>query len=251
MADRLVKLEQQGEVAIISLNRPDRHNALIPELLSDLLATLEGEICLAAPAVVLRAQGRSFSTGGDLLGFQQHQDTIAEYAHELVGLLNKVILAIYSHPAAVVCAVQGQVTGGSLGLLLASDRVVMSRDATITPWYEAVGFSPDGGWAALLPEIIGREQAMQWLASNACRDANFCHNLGFVHQVVDDNCAGAAIAWAEKVAGMKSASVKRSRQLRKINIEELRHRLEAERDAFVAQVQTKQALDGIDEFQRR
>lgn len=251
MTDRLVKLERQGAVAIISLNRPERHNALIPELLSNLLAVLEDQYCPDARVVMLRAEGRSFSTGGDLLGFQQNRDTIVEYAHELVGLLNQVILALYSHPAPIVCVVQGQVTGGSLGLLLASDRVVMCRDATITPWYSVVGFSPDGGWTALLPDIIGRQQTMQWLASNACHDAGSCLNQGLAHQVVDKDCDTAAMTWAERVAEMQSGSISRSRRLLNTNIEELRHRLEAERDAFVTQVQTQQALDGIDRFIRR
>jgi enoyl-CoA hydratase/carnithine racemase len=251
MADRLVKLERQGAVALLSLNRPARHNALVPELLSDLLAALEDDDCLGASAVVLRAEGPSFSTGGDLLGFQQHRDTIGEYAHELVGLLNRSILALYSHPVPIVCAVQGHVTGGSLGLLLASDRVVMRRGATITPWYSEVGFSPDGGWTALLPEIAGRRQTMHWLASNASRDADSCLELGLVHQVVAEDCDAAAMAWANRVAETHSGSITRSRRLLNADIEELRYRLEAERKAFVTQVQTQQALDGIDKFLRR
>jgi enoyl-CoA hydratase/carnithine racemase len=251
MADRLVKLERQGAIAIISLNRPARHNALVPELLSDLLAALEDDDCLDASAVVLRAEGLSFSTGGDLLRFQQNRDTIGEYAHELVGLLNRSILALYSHPVPIVCAVQGHVTGGSLGLLLASDRIVMRRGATITPWYTEVGFSPDGGWTALLPDIAGRQQTLQWLASNASRDADSCLMLGLVHQVVDKDCDTAAMVWAERVAVTQSGSITRNHRLLNTNIEELRYRLEAEREAFVTQVQTQQALDGIDKFLRR
>lgn len=251
MVDRLVKLERQGTVAILSLNRPGRHNALVPDLLSDLLAALADDECLAASATVLRAEGRSFSTGGDLLGFQQHRDTIAEYAHELVGLLNQVIVALYTHPAPIVCAVQGQVTGGSLGLLLASDRVVMRRDATITPWYGVVGFSPDGGWTAMLPDVIGRQQTMQWLAGNASYDADTCLMLGLVHQVVDEECDATAMAWAKKVSEMQTGSINRSRGLLNRNIEELTSRLVAEHESFVAQIQTQQALDGIDQFLRR
>jgi len=251
MGDRLVSLERRDAVAIVSLNRPARHNALVPELLSDLLAALENDDCLDASAVVLRAEGLSFSTGGDLLGFRQHRDIIGEYAHELLGLLNRAMLALYSHPAPIVCAVQGNVSGGSLGLLLASDRVVMRRGATITPWYAVVGFSPDGGWTALLPDIAGRQQTMQWLAGNASRDADSCQMLGLVHQVVDEDCDTAAMAWAKRVAEMQSGSITRSRRLLNADIEELRYRLEAEREAFVNQIQTQQALDGIDQFLRR
>ncbi|HEY5776542.1 MAG TPA: enoyl-CoA hydratase/isomerase family protein, partial [Xanthomonadales bacterium] len=155
-AERLVTLERRGPIALVSLNRPARHNALVPELLAELLQVLGDPVCQDAAVVVLRAEGRSFSTGGDLYGFRQQRETIGTYAYGLVGQLNEVILAIYAHPAAVVCSVHGQVTGGSLGLLLAADHVIMRRGASITPYYSVVGFSPDGGWTALLPDIIGR-----------------------------------------------------------------------------------------------
>ncbi len=251
MAERLVKLERHGGIAVLSLNRPARHNALVPALLSDLLNALQDDHCTQAAAIVLRAEGRSFSTGGDLLGFQQHRDTIGEYAHELVGLLNRAVLALYTHPVPVVCSVQGQVTGGSLGLLLASNHVVMCRGASITPWYGVVGFSPDGGWTALLPDIVGRHQAMDWLAGNASHDADSCRLLGLVHQVVDSDCDSAAIAWAEKVTSMQSCSIRLCRQLLHADAGKLSERLEAERKAFVTQVQTQQALDGIDQFLRK
>jgi len=251
MTDPLVTLQREGGIAIVSLNHPARHNALVPELLAGLLEMLQHDDCQAATTVILRAEGRSFSTGGDLRGFQQQRNNIASYAGKLVGQLNQVILTIYTHPAPVVCAVHGQVTGGSLGLLLASDRVIMHRGVTVTPYYAVVGFSPDGGWTALLPDIIGRQQTMHWLASNASHDAETCLALGLAQEVVEDNCDAAALAWAQKVAEMQSGSITRSRRLLNHDIDVLRQRLEAEREAFVEQIQTQQALDGIDQFLRR
>ena len=249
--ERLVKLKRQGNIALLSLNRPDRHNALVPELLSQLLQALEHNDSRSAAVIILRAEGASFSTGGDLGGFQKNRDTIGIYAHELVGKLNQLILALYTHPAAIVCAVNGQVTGGSLGLLLASDHVIMRRGITITPYYSLVGFSPDGGWTALLPDIIGRQQAMHWLASNTSYDADACLKMGLVHQVVEKDCDASAFAWAKTVAGFQAGSVARTRKLLNINVDILRQRLQAERENFVSQIQTQQALDGIDQFLRR
>ncbi len=247
----LVKLQRRDGIALVSLNRPARHNALVPELLAALLQTLAQPDCQHAAVVILRAEGRSFSTGGDLAGFRDHRATIGTYAHELVGQLNQVILAIYTHPAPIVCAVQGQVTGGSLGLLLAADHVIMRRGATITPYYSVVGFSPDGGWTALLPGIIGRQQTMHWLANNASFDADTCLALGLVQQVVEDDCDAAALGWAQSVAEKQAGSVTRSRKLLNTDSEGLRRRLEAERENFVSQIQTQPALDGIDLFLRR
>jgi len=250
-AEPLVTLLRRGEVAVISLNRPERHNALVPEFLDALLQALGHPDSQGAAALVLRAEGRSFSTGGDLARFCAHRDAIGGYAHGLVGQLNAAILAIYTHPAPVVCAVQGQVTGGSLGLLLASDHVIMRRGVTITPYYSVVGFSPDGGWTALLPGIIGRQRTLDWLARNASHDADACLALGLAHQVVDDDCDAATLQWANDVAEKNKGSMARTRRLLNADGDVVRQRLEAERENFVSQVQTRSALDGIDQFLRR
>jgi len=250
-AEPLVTLQRQDGIALISLNRPDRHNALVPELLADLLGALEHPDSRDARALVIRAEGRSFSTGGDLAGFHAHRASIGDYSHGLVGQLNAAILAIYTHPAPVVCAVHGQVTGGSLGLLLAADHVVMRRGVTITPYYSVVGFSPDGGWTALLPDIIGRQRAIDWLGVNASHDADHCLALGLVHEVVDDDCDAAAIQWAYRIAEKDAGSIARTRRLLNVDGDVLHRRLEAERENFVSQVQTRSALEGIDLFLRR
>jgi 2-(1,2-epoxy-1,2-dihydrophenyl)acetyl-CoA isomerase len=247
----LVSLKWQDDIAIISLNRPARHNALVPELLSDLLAVLGQESCQHSAVVILRAEGRSFSTGGDLAAFHDQRENIGQYADEIVGLLNQVIMTVYTHPAPVVCAVNGQVTGGSLGLLLASDRVIMRRGQTITPYYAVVGFSPDGGWTALLPDIIGRAQTMDWLARNASHDADTCLALGLVQEVVETDAESAALIWADRITKMKSGSIIKTRRLLNCAAEDLRLRLEAERISFVEQIQTPQALTGLEQFLRR
>lgn len=248
MAEPLVKLSRQGPVAILSLNRSKRHNALVPELLDSLLEGLRSDACQQAGAVVLRAEGRSFSTGGDLLEFQNNRVRIRDYATEVVGLLNQAILALFTHPAPVVCSVPGQVTGGSLGFLLASDRVVMHQQASITPWYTMVGFSPDGGWTAMLPDIIGHQQAMEWLTKNVCNDADTCQSLGLVQQVVSKDCDAVALDWAHQVIRQQPDGRARHHILRSTDPRSLALRLEQERKAFVEQVQTSQAQDGIDRF---
>lgn len=248
MTESLVTLDLAGEAAIIRLNRPARHNALVPELLQGLLDKLNDERSREARSVILAAQGRSFSTGGDLLGFWRHRENIADYAQQLVGLLNQVVLSIYTHPVPVVCAVQGQVTGGSMGLLLASDRVIMKREVCITPWYSEVGFSPDGGWTALLPGLIGREQSINWLSSNASVTAEKCLAMGIAHELVMNDVVEAALAWSRQFAEMSAASIQDARSLTGRNAAQLSQQLEAERTAFVRQVQSPEAIAGIARF---
>jgi len=248
MIDPHVTIDAVGSTAIIQLNRPDRHNALIPELLEALLDAINDEQCQEARAVILAAEGRSFSTGGDLLGFWEHRDDIADYAHHLVGLLNEVIIAVYAHRSPIACAVQGQVTGGSLGLLLAADHVVMQQDVQITPWYAAVGFSPDGGWTALLPQVIGRQRSLQWLSCNESLSAETCLELGIAHELAASDTVAVAQAWSERLAQFDDNSIARTRSLLSADTARLSRDLDAERVAFVEQIQMPEAIDGIARF---
>jgi 2-(1,2-epoxy-1,2-dihydrophenyl)acetyl-CoA isomerase len=113
IVEKLVLVERVGAVAVLTLNRAQRHNSLVPQFLEEMLAALE---CIASDpgvrAAVLQANGRSFSTGGDMQGFHEHRDQLARYAGEIVGLLNEIILALVRLPQPVVAAVQGTVTGG-------------------------------------------------------------------------------------------------------------------------------------------
>ncbi|MGD2176725.1 MAG: enoyl-CoA hydratase/isomerase family protein, partial [Anaerolineae bacterium] len=172
-AGELVLLERAGPVAVLTLNRAERHNSLVPPLLAELLAALE--VVRSEPdvrAAVLQANGRSFSTGGDVGGFHAHMDDLgdcvdpAAYASKIVSLLNRVILALVELPVPVVAAVHGIVTGGSLGLVLGCDVVLVAPEAGFTPYYRVVGFSPDGGWTAMLPAIIGPKPAAEVLLRN-------------------------------------------------------------------------------------
>lgn len=248
VTESLVTLEDAEEAVILRLCRPARHNALVPELLKELLDKLSDERSRQARSVILAAQGRSFSTGGDLLGFWEHRENIADYAQHLVGLLNQVVLSIYTHPVPVVCAVQGQVTGGSLGLLLAADRVMMKPGVTITPWYREIGFSPDGGWTALLPDLVGQEQSMNWLASNASVTAETCLDMGIAHELVSNEVVEAALEWSRQLTEMSADGVKKARSSFGRNAADITHKLEAERTAFVRQVQTPEAIAGIARF---
>lgn len=237
-------------LATVTLNRPDRHNALVPELLSALVSQLEAVASdTNVRAIILTARGRSFSTGGDIAGFDAHRHDLAAYAREIVGLLNEAMLTMMRISQPVVAAVHGAVTGGSLGLVLASDQVVAAPIASFTPWYSVVGFSPDGGWSALLPDRIGRTRASSVLFSNTTITAEQALEWGLVDEIAYDAGAGARSA-ALRLAEMKTRAVKRALNA---DLESIADALERERELFVDQVVTPESIAGIDAFlnQRR
>ena len=161
---KLVRTEERDGAIWIELARPERHNALVLPLVQDLLAVIADAAEREPVALVLTGSGSSFSTGGDLGGFLDHAGTrrdLETYADRLVGGLHDAIMDLLAFPAPVLAAVNGPVTGGSTGLMLAADLVAMAEHAFIQPYYSEVGFGPDGGWTALLPEKIGTARALE------------------------------------------------------------------------------------------
>lgn len=246
----LVQIELLDAVAILTLNRPERHNSLVPELLEELLAHLaQIEAAPDVRAVVLRANGRSFSTGGDVAGFVAHLDTLEAYARRIVGLLNETILALLQLPVPVVAAVQGIVTGGSLGLVLGCDLVLVAPQVTFTPYYSVVGFSPDGGWTAMLPAIIGPKRAAAILMQNRSISAEEALAWGLANKIVaGDTLPAAAIEAAHDIASKKWGSIRHAKRLLLGSQGDVARRLEEERTRFVQQIATPEARQGMAAF---
>lgn len=249
----LVLHERQGPVAIVTLNRPQRHNSLVPENVQALLDVLAA-IRPATRAVVLQANGRSFSTGGDALGFVQHADDVAGYAKNLVGLLNRAILAIMDLPVPVVAAVHGTVTGGALGFVLSADVVLLAPQASFTPYYSEVGPSPDGGWATLLPLVIGHHRAAEVLFCNETITAQEAVSWGLANRVVPaDRIRQEALQVAQNIAAKKPGSIRHTKRLLHWRRHEISARLDAERERFVQHIETEEGIGGFRHFlaQRR
>ncbi len=246
---RLVRRSDEGRVAVLTLARPERHNALVPELLDDLRAAVADVAADGAVgALVLAAEGRSFSTGGDVAEFARRDgDDLVDYAGRVVGALHDVVLDLMTLDIAVVPAVHGAVTGGSLGLVLAGDLVVAGPRATFAPWYVEVGFSPDGGWTALLPRRVGLGRATSWQLANRTVDAPTAAAWGLVDEVHDDPRAR-ALALADQVAGRKAQAVARTKRLLRRDLDDVRAALDAERESFVTQIRTGEARAGMAAF---
>jgi 2-(1,2-epoxy-1,2-dihydrophenyl)acetyl-CoA isomerase len=243
----MVTVDVADGVITITLARAERHNSLVPQLLTELRDAFRNCEASSLGTVVLRAAGPSFSTGGDLRGFVEHAGNIREYSDRLVGLLNETVIAIVDCPLPVIAAVDGQVTGGSLGLVLAADIVLVTERASFRPYYTEVGLSPDGGWAVLLPEIIGRKRASavqllnQMITADQALDwglATAYANSEDLDQALEELC----LQLRSKHAG----SIHQTRRL--LRPDELGKRLDDEKQRFLARIETPEAIAGIRSF---
>lgn len=252
-----VLLERQDDSVRLWLNRPQRSNALIP----DLLEAFREKMALAAAenprALVVSAKGRAFSTGGDIAGFLDHAeslDALRAYSDRLVGLLNTVTLDLLAFPAPVLCTVQGAVTGGSAAFLLASDIVLMSEDAFLQPYYVDVGFAPDGGWTAMLPERIGVARALEIQLRNRRVFANELKSLGVAAETVPAGSLEEALALELEGLGAKEAeSLRATRELVRdaARQREIAVRLDAEKARFLELVARPETAERMKRFSGR
>lgn len=250
MTDAFVHVDRDGAVDEIVIDRSDRHNSLVPGLLADLRAAVAdaGERDDVRAAVV-RTAGESFSTGGDVRAIHDHRDALGEYADRLVGELNGVIRGMLACPVPIVIGVDGIVSGGSVGFLLGADVVYLSPGATVTPHYAEVGFSPDGGWTALMPTVIGRRRTAEVLVADRTIQPDEAVAWGLASAVVEepvDRARGAARAIADRRPG----AIRHASALLEPDGDRVAADLARERRRFVDQVQTEEALAGMRAFLR-
>lgn len=245
-----VRVDDDGPVRIITLARPKRHNALVPELIDGVRAAVQSVPTNSAiRAVVIAGEGENFSTGGDIVEFAARSgDELSDYARDIVGGLNAMMLEFIGLDVPVIAAIQGMVTGGSLGLVLASDVVLVDVTATFSPYYVDVGFSPDGGWTALLPQRIGLTRAMSVQLSNSTIDATTAVSWGLATAVVSGDVTAAAVAQGHALAAKKSATVRRTKRLLWGDMTGIKARLDVELSNFVDEIGTDGATTGMAEF---
>lgn len=242
MRQALVRVAHAGPVAALTLTRPARSNALVPELLLDLCVALEQIGRRPETRVlILGVEGDSFSIGGDLhdLAAGMSAPALQNYAAEVAGLLNQAVLALLRLPQPVVAAVQGPVVGGSLGLVLASDLVVMADDAVIEVRQAGAGLAPESGRSALLPRLVGARRAAACLLLDFSLGAREALDWGVVNQLVPASEVAAAVRRAaEGIAAAPEAATRAAKRLvgHETALADIETALEAERQRFVAAI---------------
>jgi enoyl-CoA hydratase/carnithine racemase len=201
---RHLRLEHDDGVATVTLDRPDRLNALTFGAyadLRDLLAELAREG--GTRALVLAGAGRGFCSGGDveeIIGA-----TLAMGAGELLDftrMTGQVVRAVREAPFPVIAAVHGVAAGAGAVLALAADFRIAEPDARFAFLFTRVGLSgADMGAAYLLPRVVGLGHATRLLMLGETVDAAEAERIGLVNRVVDDGELDRLVEeWAARLA---------------------------------------------------
>ena len=182
--DDVVRLERDGQVARVVMNRPKVLNVLDGALADALVARMR-EVAGDAGirAVILAGEGRSFMAGGDLAALRSDLSAAPRLAENLIDRFQEVLELIGTMPKPVVAAVQGPVAGGGVGLALACDLVVMAEEATLQSAYARIAQSPDDGTTWLLPRLLGPRRALDFMLLGERIGAAEALRLGLVNRV--------------------------------------------------------------------
>ena len=243
--------EEENGFVTLRLNRAARCNALTGELLEALEEALDRAANAPPKGVILTGDGPHFSTGGDVAAFAkavERGEGRAE-ATRVVGALHRVIMALLQLPVPVMVELRGATTGGSVGLVLASDMVAMHSTAFLQPFYSVVGFAPDGGWTAMLPERIGAGPAAAALMLNRRIGADEARALGLATELGDDPSAITA-RWRATLDGHRAGAMATAKALiwSAPRLARVRAGLDAEQAAFVARIEDEETKLGMRDF---
>jgi 2-(1,2-epoxy-1,2-dihydrophenyl)acetyl-CoA isomerase len=200
-----VRYEVAGPVATITLNRPDRLNAMTSELIEGVLGHLEQAAADdAVRAVVLTGAGRGFCAGGDLAqtstfaDAQPEADAVAELRR-----LHQTTVLLHEMPKPTIAAVNGPCAGAGLSWACACDLRIAAESAVFRTAFLSAGLTGDFGGTWTLTRLIGAARARHLYLLNEKIDAATALTIGLVGEVVPD--AGLADRVATIASGLASA----------------------------------------------
>lgn len=195
----------QDRIATLTLNRPDRLNALGDTLREDLHDAIEK--AAADPGVgvlVITGAGRGFCSGGDVKAMREREQAGAAGSLEdrLAPMRDRTILAMRDCPKPVIAAINGAAAGAGMNLALACDLRVASTAAKFSQAFVNRGLAPDWGGTWFLPRVVGTAKAAELIFTGATIDAAEALRLGIVNAVV---AAEALMDETYKLAGKIAA----------------------------------------------
>jgi len=253
-----VLTELDGAVAIVTLNRPARLNALDFELadaLGDAMHALEADP--AVRCVVLRGAGGHFMAGGDIETFATDLDAAAHeraagFRHG-IHAAHAAIIAMRRMPKPVIASVDGAAAGAGLSFALAADLAILSDRAYLVTGYLQLGTTPDCGLTFSLPRALGAPKAMELLMLSERIDAQSALALGLATRVVPaEEIEAETLKLARRLAAGPTIAFGRLKQLMRESARNgLDAQLAAEIEAFGACAVSEDFKEGVRAFEAK
>jgi 2-(1,2-epoxy-1,2-dihydrophenyl)acetyl-CoA isomerase len=253
----------EGNVGIITLNRPDKLNAVswqMAEELSGLLYRLRFDD--AVRAIVLAGSGRAFCAGGDvefISGESEHAMPGTSDASRAIprwqrktpgGHFFDVARQLVAVDKPVIAAIHGHAVGAGLAYALACDRRFGDTTTKMSAIFTNIGVAPDCGLSYFLPRVVGLPTALMVVETAKVFKAEECRELGLIDELVPEGTSfAAALEYAKTIATKASAAVEMARRLIHMSLQhDLEQMLDFEGHYGVAVASTADAKEGTMAF---
>jgi enoyl-CoA hydratase/carnithine racemase len=250
-----IRIEVDGEIGTLTLDRPDAFNAMSPEMIGEMTVAFSW-LADRAPlrSLIVTGAGKAFCAGGDVTWFRKGVETgeidLPSEVRRGAEVLHQAIVDLRRIPYPVIAAINGPAAGAGFSLALACDIRIASGAAFFAPAYGRIGASPDGGMTYFLPRVVGPSKALELLLEDPNLNAQDAQTIGLVSAVVaPEELMEAAQAKAEKLAKMAPHYVRMAKKLVGVSIENsINDHLQLERHGIADSMATEDLRQGVETF---
>lgn len=243
-----VEVTLSGRVVTVALNRPESLNALNLQLVKELTSVLkEVSANEEIDILVLKGNGRGFSSGGDIKMMLQEDD--GTVFSELMDAVSELIPTLYFMPKLTISAIQGAAAGLGFSIALATDYRIAEKDSKIAMNFIGIGLIPDGAGHYLLENLLGLVDAKALIWEGKVMKAPEALDKRLINAVAEDSLDSAV---EEKVQAWLNSPIQAMIASKKIltekNRPELLDTLKKEKEAQLQLRQTYDHKEGIQSF---
>ena len=250
-----LKIEVDGEIGTLTLNRPESLNAMNPEMIGE-LTVAAAWLADVAPlrGLIVTGTGRAFSSGGDVNWFKSGVDDpemdLPSSVRRGAEVLHQAIVDFRRIPFPVVGAINGVAAGAGFSLALNCDIRIAAESAAFVVAYGRIGASPDGGMTYFLPRVLGPAKALEVALEDPVISAEAANELGIVSRVVpDDELMAASLEKTTELAAKAPHYVRMAKRLIGESIENsLTDHLQLERHGIADSMATEDLRRGVTAF---
>jgi len=250
----MIKLDIQDRVAIVTLNNPEKMNAINPKMIEDMCVAMD-EIAANddVRALILWGGEKLFGAGVDLTRNREGEKRTALSGYEFSRSLHRMADKIASLPKPTIAAVGGYALGGCMELTLACDIRIFSEDAKVGLPEIRIGAIPCGGGTQRLARLIGTGRAKEIIFTCAHVSAEDSYRLGIANQVVPSGTLmDAATALAQRMTALGPIGLRLSKQAVDEGLEgTLEAGLEIEARCYAMLLDTEDLKEGIVAFAQK
>lgn len=218
-------VEQHGRVAVITLNRPERLNAISRDMLEELSAKMvEANKDPDTRCIILTGAGRGFCSGLDLINTSENLDERRKGGNrprQLFDLRDAPINVMWSIDTPIICAINGAAAGYGMDITLLCDMRIASENARMAAVTAKRNVVPESGGTWLLPRLIGWAKAAELYYRARTLNAEESLEMGLVNAVVPaDQLMDTAMQWAQEVADNAPMAVQTTKRMMRMGLEE-------------------------------